>query len=135
KGDPGAEPDLAILIPENRIPWAGHSGYHAARDVMRLIEQHRITLVFCNTRGLAELTFQRLWSINDQSLPIGIHHGSLAVEARRMRGSRTRPSATSSISSPPAATPCVPTTASGALSKTLPGAGASPNRPSPSSTG
>ena len=28
-GDPGAEPDLSILIPENRIPWAGHSGRHA----------------------------------------------------------------------------------------------------------
>lgn len=83
KGDPGAEPDLSILIPENRIPWAGHSGYHAVRDVMRLIEQHRTTLIFCNTRGLAELTFQKLWSVNDQSLPIGIHHGSLAIEARR----------------------------------------------------
>jgi ATP-dependent Lhr-like helicase len=83
EGDPGAEPDLSILIPENRIPWAGHSGYHAARDVMELIEQHRTTLAFCNTRGLAELTFQKLWSVNDQSLSIGIHHGSLAVEARR----------------------------------------------------
>lgn len=83
KGDPGAEPDLSILIPENRIPWAGHSGYHAVRDVMQLIEKHRTTLIFCNTRGLAELTFQKLWSVNDQSLPIGIHHGSLAVEARR----------------------------------------------------
>src|SRR5689334_12220368 len=28
-GDPGAEPGLSILIPENKIPWAGHSGYHA----------------------------------------------------------------------------------------------------------
>ncbi len=82
-GEPGADPDLSILIPENRIPWAGHSGYHAAGDVMGLIEQHRTTLVFCNTRGLAELTFQKLWSVNDQSLPIGIHHGSLAVEVRR----------------------------------------------------
>jgi len=26
-GDPGAEPHLSILIPENRIPWGGHSGY------------------------------------------------------------------------------------------------------------
>ncbi len=82
-GEPGADPDLSILIPENRIPWAGHSGYHAVEDVMALIEQHKTTLVFCNTRGLAELTFQKLWSVNDQSLPIGIHHGSLAVEARR----------------------------------------------------
>jgi len=82
-GDPGAEPDLSILIPENKIPWGGHSGYHAVPEVMRLIEQHKTTLVFCNTRGLAELIFQKLWNENDQALPIGIHHGSLSVEARR----------------------------------------------------
>jgi ATP-dependent Lhr-like helicase len=82
-GDPGAEPDLSILIPENKIPWGGHSGYHAIADVMRLIEQHRTTLVFCNTRGLAELIFQKLWDENENGLPIGIHHGSLSVEARR----------------------------------------------------
>jgi ATP-dependent Lhr-like helicase len=82
-GDPGAEPDLSILIPENKIPWGGHSGFHAVPDVMRLIEQHRTTLVFCNTRGLAELIFQKLWDENEQGLPIGIHHGSLSVEARR----------------------------------------------------
>jgi ATP-dependent Lhr-like helicase len=82
-GDPGAEPDLSILIPQNKIPWGGHSGYHAIADVMRLIEQHKTTLVFCNTRGLAELVFQKLWHENEQSLPIGIHHGSLSVEARR----------------------------------------------------
>ena len=82
-GDPGADPDLSILIPENKIPWGGHSGRHAAREVMELIEQHQTTLVFCNTRSLAELIFQDLWAVNDQVLPIGIHHGSLAVEARR----------------------------------------------------
>ncbi len=82
-GDPGAEPDLSILIPENRIPWGGHSGRHAAREVMDLIEQHKTTLVFCNTRSLAELIFQDLWAVNDKALPIGIHHGSLAQEARR----------------------------------------------------
>ena len=82
-GDPGAEPDLSILIPENKIPWGGHSGRHAVREVMELIEQHKMTLVFCNTRSLAELIFQDLWAVNDKVLPIGIHHGSLAVEARR----------------------------------------------------
>jgi ATP-dependent Lhr-like helicase len=83
EGEPGADPDLSILIPENRIPWSGHSGRHAAKEVMELIEKHRTTLVFCNTRSLAELIFQDLWAVNDQSLPIGIHHGSLAIEARR----------------------------------------------------
>lgn len=82
-GDPGAEPDLSILIPEGRIPWGGHSGRHAAKEVMDLIERHKTTLVFCNTRSLAELIFQDLWAVNDKALPIGIHHGSLAQEARR----------------------------------------------------
>jgi ATP-dependent Lhr-like helicase len=82
-GDPGAEPDLSILIPDGKIPWGGHSGRHAVREVMKLIEQHKTTLVFCNTRSLAELIFQELWTVNDNALPIGIHHGSLALEARR----------------------------------------------------
>ena len=82
-GDPGAEPDLKILIPDGRVPWSGHSGRYAARQVMELIEQHNTTLVFCNTRSLAELIFQDLWAVNEQTLPIGIHHGSLALEARR----------------------------------------------------
>jgi ATP-dependent Lhr-like helicase len=84
EGDPGAEPKISIMLPEDeRVPWSGHSGRWAARQVMREIERHRTTLVFCNTRGLAELIFQDLWAVNDQTLPIGIHHGSLAVEARR----------------------------------------------------
>ena len=82
-GEAGAEPQLDILIPEGRVPWSGHSGRYAARQVMAEIEKHRTTLVFCNTRGLAELIFQDLWKVNAQGLPIGVHHGSLALEARR----------------------------------------------------
>ncbi|MEP7316331.1 MAG: helicase-related protein, partial [Sphingomicrobium sp.] len=48
-----------------------------------LIDRHKTTLVFSNTRGLAELIFQELWAANDKGLPIGIHHGSLSLEARR----------------------------------------------------
>ncbi|MBX3560694.1 MAG: ligase-associated DNA damage response DEXH box helicase [Sphingomonas sp.] len=84
RGDPGAEPKIDIMLPEEaRIPWSSHSGKWAAPRVMKEIEAHRTTLVFCNTRGLAELIFQELWAVNDANLPIGIHHGSLAVEARR----------------------------------------------------
>ena len=84
KGAEGADPQLSIMLPdEDRVPWSGHSGRWAAHHVMRQIERHRTTLVFCNTRGLAELIFQDLWTVNESSLPIGIHHGSLSVEARR----------------------------------------------------
>ncbi|HEX8527592.1 ligase-associated DNA damage response DEXH box helicase [Allosphingosinicella sp.] len=83
-GEPGAPAHLSIMLPEeDKIPWAGHSGRWAAPTVMREIERHKTTLIFCNTRSLAELIFQDLWEVNDEHLPIGIHHGSLALEARR----------------------------------------------------
>ncbi|MBH1998008.1 MAG: ligase-associated DNA damage response DEXH box helicase [Sphingomonadaceae bacterium] len=82
-GEAGAEPNVTILIPEGRVPWSGHSGKYAAKQVMAEIERRATTLVFCNTRGLAELIFQELWSVNDANLPIAIHHGSLSIEARR----------------------------------------------------
>ncbi|MBO9379311.1 ligase-associated DNA damage response DEXH box helicase [Sphingomonas histidinilytica] len=83
EGDPGATPRIDMLIPEGRIPWAGHSGRYAAEQVMAEIETHKTTIIFCNTRSLAELIFQDLWKVNAMSLPIGIHHGSLSREARR----------------------------------------------------
>jgi ATP-dependent helicase Lhr and Lhr-like helicase len=83
QGDPGAEPHIGVLVPEDRIPWTGHTGLHAAREVYKLIEAHKLTIVFVNTRAVAELTFRDLWNVNDAALPIGIHHGSLAPEARR----------------------------------------------------
>jgi ATP-dependent helicase Lhr and Lhr-like helicase len=83
QGEKGADPNISILLPENRIPWAGHSGRYAAPQVMAEIETHRTTIVFCNTRSLAELIFQDLWAVNELKLPIGIHHGSLSREARR----------------------------------------------------
>lgn len=83
RGEEGAAPDIAILLPHGEVPWSGHSGRYAAREVMAEIAAHRTTIVFCNTRGLAELIFQDLWKANDAGLPIGIHHGSLSVDARR----------------------------------------------------
>ncbi len=83
KGETGADPNIAILLPEGRVPWSGHSGRYAAAQVMAEIEAHRTSIVFCNTRSLAELIFQDLWKANTGGLPIGVHHGSLSLEARR----------------------------------------------------
>jgi ATP-dependent Lhr-like helicase len=92
---PGADPEIDILVIDDRIPWGGHNGRWAARAVMRRIERARLAIVFVNTRAVAELVFRDLWAENDQALPIGIHHGSLAPEARRkveaaMAGGRLR---------------------------------------------
>jgi ATP-dependent Lhr-like helicase len=83
RGEKGAEPNIEILLPEDFVPWSGHSGLYAIPQVMAAIEAHRTTIVFCNTRGLCELIFQQLWKVNDKQLPIGVHHGSLSQEARR----------------------------------------------------
>lgn len=79
----GAKPSVSILDSENRIPWSGHSARHALGEVYGAIRRARMTLVFVNTRAQAELTFQALWAMNDDNLPIALHHGSLDVEQRR----------------------------------------------------
>jgi ATP-dependent helicase Lhr and Lhr-like helicase len=83
EGEPAAEPHLQILLPEGRVPWSGHSGQHAVPQLIEEIGRNRTTLIFCNTRFLAEYIFQKLWDANEPKFPIGIHHGSLSVEARR----------------------------------------------------
>jgi len=83
-GDPGAPPDIEILLPDGeRVPWGGHAAAWSVPQLYQHISRNRTTLVFTNTRFLAEYIFQLLWDVNEDVLPIGIHHGSLSVEARR----------------------------------------------------
>jgi ATP-dependent helicase Lhr and Lhr-like helicase len=91
----GAPPDVTMLDTRERLPWAGHSARHALDEIYRLIHAHQTTLVFVNTRSQAEAIFQQLWHINDDNLPIALHHGSLDVAQRRkvetaMAGGRLR---------------------------------------------
>ncbi len=79
----GAKPNITILDSKERLPWSGHSGRHAAHEVYDLIKEHRTSLLFVNTRSQAEFLFQYLWQINDDNLPIALHHGSLEVAQRR----------------------------------------------------
>ena len=87
-GEVGARAEVEILTPIGggapaRIPWGGHAGRWAIPQLYDAIRANRTTLVFTNTRFLAEYVFQMLWEVNDDHLPIAIHHGSLSVEARR----------------------------------------------------
>ena len=79
----GAEPHVGVMDSEERIPWSGHSARHAWREVYEAIKNAHMTLVFVNTRSQAEMTFQALWRLNEDNLPIALHHGSLDVERRR----------------------------------------------------
>ncbi len=79
----GAKPNISILSTEERIPWAGHSAKYAIPDVYKHLLDHQTTLLFVNTRSQAEMLFQELWTVNDENLPIALHHGSLDVGQRR----------------------------------------------------
>ena len=79
----GAKPEIEISTSEEYVPWAGHLARHAMGDVMAAIRGASTALIFVNTRSQAERTFQELWRINDDNLPIALHHGSLAPEQRR----------------------------------------------------
>jgi hypothetical protein len=41
------------------------------------------SLTVTTPRAQAELIFAAVWKINEESLPIAVHHGSLTVEQRR----------------------------------------------------
>ena len=80
--DPGPRADIAMLETEAPPPWAGTGGRYAAAAILEEVKRARTTLIFINTRATAELFFQALWAVNTDDLPIAIHHGSLAREAR-----------------------------------------------------
>ncbi len=82
-GSGGAQPVVEVLVSGGRVPWAGHTAEHAMAEVYDVIKGAKTALVFVNTRFQAEFAFQRLWELNDEGLPIALHHGSLSAEQRR----------------------------------------------------
>ncbi len=93
QADPGPEPDIRMLVTDEKPPWSGGGGKYSIPAVLEQVRQHKTTLIFHNTRAQAEIFFHNLWLANDEGLPIGIHHGSLdkaqreKVEAAMVAGS------------------------------------------------
>jgi len=80
----GRKANIEVLDSEARIPWSGPSGRHDVAEVYQAIKAAKeMSLVFVNTRSPAEMTFQELWRVNEDGLPIALHHGSLDVDQRR----------------------------------------------------
>jgi ATP-dependent Lhr-like helicase len=99
----GAPPDITMMLPEAHIAWSGRMGLASASAVMKRIRAAGMTIVFVNTRAQGELLFQELWKLNEETLPIALHHGSLdlaqrrRVEAAMSRGDLRAVVATSSL--------------------------------------
>ncbi|MCP4327109.1 MAG: ligase-associated DNA damage response DEXH box helicase [Alphaproteobacteria bacterium] len=103
EGQAGAEPRIETLVADDRLPWSGHMAAYAAPDIYARIKAARTAIVFVNTRAQAEIMFQALWRLNEDTLPIALHHGSLSapqrrkVEAAMARGDLRAVVATSSL--------------------------------------
>ena len=90
--DPGPAPDIQMLRTDDAPPWSGGGAAYAIPAVLEEVRTHNTTLIFHNTRAQAEIFFHNLRLANEDSLPIGIQHGSLdreqraKVEAAMVRG-------------------------------------------------
>ena len=79
--------DIAVhsIIPDEieKYPWAGHLGIKLAEKVVPIIERSNTTLIFINTRGMAERWYQTLLDVAPQFAgAIALHHGSIEQELR-----------------------------------------------------
>ncbi|MBB6502116.1 ligase-associated DNA damage response DEXH box helicase [Pedobacter cryoconitis] len=76
---------IRSILPDHidMLPWAGHLGHKLAHKLLPIIWKNKTTLIFCNTRGQAELWYQNLLKL-DENLAgqLAIHHGSIDYELR-----------------------------------------------------
>lgn len=67
-----------------KYPWAGHLGIKLIEKVIPIIEKSKTTLIFINTRGMAERWYQSLLDVAPQLAgAIALHHGSIEMELRQ----------------------------------------------------
>lgn len=77
--------DIYSIIPDEieKYPWAGHLGIKLAEQIVPIIEASTTTLIFINTRGMAERWYQTLLDVAPQLAgAIALHHGSIEQELR-----------------------------------------------------
>lgn len=79
----GAKPRITMMETARPLPLAGHTAFAAMGEIYHAIKAHHLALIFVNTRMQAEFVFQELWRLNDDGLPIALHHGSLDATQRR----------------------------------------------------
>ena len=73
------------IIPDEieKYPWAGHLGIKLIEKVIPIIGASKTTLIFINTRGMAERWYQALLDVApDLAGAIALHHGSIEMELR-----------------------------------------------------
>ncbi|MEO5683852.1 MAG: ligase-associated DNA damage response DEXH box helicase [Chitinophagaceae bacterium] len=76
---------IESVIPDEmeKYPWAGHLGIKLADKTIPIIDHSRTTLVFITTRGMSEMWYQTLLTVEPGLAgAIALHHGSIERELR-----------------------------------------------------
>lgn len=65
------------------LPWSGHIGLKLLPEIVNIIHAAQTTLVFTNTRAMAEIWYHHILNY-DENLAglLAMHHGSLSGEVR-----------------------------------------------------
>jgi ATP-dependent Lhr-like helicase len=77
--------EIESVIPDEieKYPWAGHLGIKLVHKVIPIIEKSRTTLIFINTRGMAERWYQEILNVAPELAgAVALHHGSIDMELR-----------------------------------------------------
>lgn len=77
--------EVESIFPDEieKYPWAGHLGLTLVDKVIPIIEASKTTLIFINTRGMAERWYQTLLDhAPELSGAIALHHGSIEQALR-----------------------------------------------------
>lgn len=82
-----AKKEIAVhtVLPESIeiLPWAGHIGLKLLPQISSIINASSTTLVFTNTRAMAEIWYHQILNYNEELAGlIAMHHGSLSSEVR-----------------------------------------------------
>ncbi|MEZ4720934.1 MAG: ligase-associated DNA damage response DEXH box helicase [Flavobacteriales bacterium] len=65
------------------LPWAGHLGIRLIDKIIPILLDSESTLIFLNTRGQAEIWYQKLLEHSpDFAGVVALHHGSMSRETR-----------------------------------------------------
>jgi ATP-dependent helicase Lhr and Lhr-like helicase len=77
--------EVESIFPDEieKFPWAGHLGIKLVDKLIPIIQKNRTTLIFINTRGMAETWYQTILNAcPDLAGAIALHHGSIEQELR-----------------------------------------------------
>jgi len=77
--------DVQTILPKQieKLPWAGHLGISMSKQIDKILQKTQTCLIFTNTRGQAEIWYQKILDANPHWAGLlAMHHGSLGKEVR-----------------------------------------------------